>query len=330
MSASGFLAKAQLALASAGTLARDGDTDGACSRAYFAMHHAALTALVPFDVPGIAESAQRRGELVVAFWRLLVEPGLISKELAKSFSKVEDLRMAADYKVEVVNAADARWAVSEAQVFVEHVQKLVEGKSTGGRTNVAQAWSRAVFDEIEWRRFEALCETLFGQAGFETRSQSHGADGGVDIWLHSANAQGPAAVVQCKHWHKRQVGVKELREFYGVMASHQLKRGTFATTSNYTSEALKFAKENGINALDGDALITLIGTRTPEQQSALLAVAYEGEHWRPTCASCGIKLMERTSTKDGNKFWGCSNYPRCKSRLPMTALQLQRMGAPVG
>ncbi|WP_370868866.1 restriction endonuclease [Polaromonas sp.] len=40
-----------------------------------------------------------------------------------------------------------------------------------------------------------MCEALFAQAGFETRSQSHGADGGVDIWLHSANAQGPVAVV---------------------------------------------------------------------------------------------------------------------------------------
>ncbi|MDD2808639.1 MAG: restriction endonuclease [Rhodoferax sp.] len=43
------------------------------------------------------------------------------------------------------------------------------------------SWSPAVFANIEWRRFEAVCEKLFGQAGFETKSQSHGADGGVDI-----------------------------------------------------------------------------------------------------------------------------------------------------
>lgn len=34
-------------------------------------------------------------------------------------------------------------------------------------------WSAAVFAAIEWRRFEAVCEALFAQAGFETRSQSH-------------------------------------------------------------------------------------------------------------------------------------------------------------
>jgi len=180
-------------------------------------------------------------------------------------------------------------------------------------------WTAAVFAAIEWRRFEAVCESLFGQAGFETKSQSHGADGGVDIWLHSRNAKGPVAVVQCKHWQGKAVGVKELREFYGVMASHQLKRGTYATTSTYTTDAAQFAKDNGINAMDGKALLALIAKRTPEQQQALLAVAFKGEYWRPTCASCGIKLVERAPAKGGANFWGCSNYPRCASRLPMVA-----------
>jgi restriction system protein len=181
----------------------------------------------------------------------------------------------------------------------------------------ATSWSPAVFATIEWRRFEAVCERLFAQAGFETKSQSHGADGGVDIWLHSRNAEGPVSVVQCKHWQGKAVGVKEVREFFGVMASHQLKRGTYATTSTYTADAQQFAKDNGINALNGAGLLALIAKRTPEQQQELLAVAYEGEYWRPTCASCGVKLVERTPAKGGANFWGCSNYPKCKSRLPM-------------
>lgn len=190
----------------------------------------------------------------------------------------------------------------------------------------SSTWSPAVFAAIEWRRFEAVCEALFAQAGFETRSQSHGADGGVDIWLHSTNAQGPAAVVQCKHWQGKPVGVKEIREFFGVMASHQVKRGTYATTSSYTADAQQFAKANGISAMDGPALLNLIATRTPEQQQALLAVAFEGEYWRPTCASCGIKMVERQPSKGGTSFWGCSNFPRCKSRLPMVSALRQGIG----
>ena len=181
------------------------------------------------------------------------------------------------------------------------------------------AWSPAVFAAIEWRRFEAVCEALFAQAGFETRSQPHGADGGVDIWLHSAHAKGPAAVVQCKHWQGKPLGVKEVREFFGVMASHRLQRGTYATSSSYTADAQKFAKANGINAMDGNALLALIARRTPQQQQALLAIAYEGDYWRPTCASCGVKMVARTPAKGGAGFWGCANFPRCRRTLPMAA-----------
>lgn len=177
------------------------------------------------------------------------------------------------------------------------------------------AWSPAVFNAIEWRRFEAVCEALFAQAGFEARTQSHGPDGGVDVWLYSKNAQGPVSVVQCKHWHSKQVGVKELREFFGVMASHRLKRGTYATTSTFTPDALAFAKSNGIHLLDGAGLLKLIAQRTSEQQQALLAVAFDGDYSRPTCASCGIKMVERTPSKGGAAFWGCANFPRCRSRM---------------
>ena len=180
-----------------------------------------------------------------------------------------------------------------------------------------KVWSAAVFTDIEWRRFEAVCEALFAQAGFETKALSHGADGGVDIWLYSAHASGPVSVVQCKHWRSRQIGVKEIREFYGVMAANHLVRGTFVTSSTFTNEAQHFASTNEINALDIHRLLGLICSRTPVQQEALLEVAYQGEYWRPTCASCGIKLLVRQPAKGGAEFWGCSNYPRCKSKIPM-------------
>lgn len=32
----------------------------------------------------------------------------------------------------------------------------------------------------------------------------------------------------------------------------------------------------------------------------------------PTCPECGAEMKERTSSKTGKKFWGCSNYPDCK------------------
>lgn len=176
-------------------------------------------------------------------------------------------------------------------------------------------WEAQVFGLIEWRRFEAVCERLFAQAGFLTKSQSHGADGGVDIWLYSKNLEGPAAVVQCKHWVGRAVGVKEVREFLGVMTSKSVKRGTYVTSSTFTPAASEFARDNNIHLLGRDELLSLIAKRSDEQQRELLAVAYEGEFWRPTCASCGVKMVERTASKDQSVFWGCVNFPRCRSTL---------------
>lgn len=179
-------------------------------------------------------------------------------------------------------------------------------------TERSNAWNKQVFADIEWRRFEAVCERLFAQSGFKTKSQSHGADGGVDVWMYSAHAEGPVSIAQCKHFRSKEVDVKLIREFFGVMASHKLQRGTFVTTSTFTADAQKFANENGINALDGDKLLKLIATRTPEQQKELLDIAYEGEYSIPTCPSCGIKLIERTAKADGKKFFGCISYPKCR------------------
>ena len=161
-----------------------------------------------------------------------------------------------------------------------------------GERPPATEWSARVFEDIEWRRFEALCASLF---------------------------EGTAAVVQCKHWLDKPVGIEEMREFHGVMASHNAQRGTFATPSTFTEEARRFAKDNGISALDGQGLLALISTRTPAQQQSLLAIVYEGEYWRPTCANCGVKMVERSARGESRSFWGCVHFPRCRFTLPVRA-----------
>lgn len=139
----------------------------------------------------------------------------------------------------------------------------------------------------------------------------------MDVWLYSKNRSAePVSLVQCKHWNER-VGVDKVRELRGVMAAHRVARGQFVTTSSFTPDAEEFARANGINPLDANGLLALISKRTAEQQQQLLDVALEGEYWRPTCASCGVKMVERKPRNGGVSFWGCVRYPQCKSRLPM-------------
>ncbi len=142
---------------------------------------------------------------------------------------------------------------------------------------VRPGWTVEIFDHMSPQQFDAVCETLFAQSGLETRAQSHGAAGGVTLWLHSRNAQqgkdSPVAVALCKLWPGQPLSVRDIYPLVTLMTARGLKRATYATGSSFTENASEFAKSKGINALDRFGLLKLIATRTPEQQQALLAIA---------------------------------------------------------
>ncbi|MDP2818616.1 MAG: restriction endonuclease [Polaromonas sp.] len=144
-------------------------------------------------------------------------------------------------------------------------------------TTPVTRWTAELFDRMSPQQFDMVCHTLFAQSGLETRVQSHGAAGGVTIWLHSRNAQqgkdSPVAVAVCKLWPGQPLAVREIHPLLVLMTARQLKRATYATASSFTENAREFAKRNGINALDRFGLLALIATRTPVQQQVLLAVA---------------------------------------------------------
>lgn len=140
----------------------------------------------------------------------------------------------------------------------------------------ARRWNLDVLAHIDAQRFAAVCETWFSWAGFDTRHESLRTREGVDIWLHAPRVAGPVAIVRCRLARDRQVGLQELREFQGVVARCKDAHGTFTTTSTYTPEALAFARDNGIEVVDGQGLLRRILTRTQRSQQALLAVACHG------------------------------------------------------
>ena len=92
---------------------------------------------------------------------------------------------------------------------------------------------------------------------------------------------------------------------------------TFASTAGFTKDATAFASANGVNLLGAGELLALIARRSADQQKALLDVALEGDYWRPTCASCGVKMKERAARQSGAAFWGCSNFPKCRQTISM-------------
>lgn len=63
--------------------------------------------------------------------------------------------------------------------------------------------------------------------------------------------------MQCKRW-KKKVGLPVVRELFGSMSSEGVRSGILVATSNLTSDALGFARKNGIRVIDGEELLRQI------------------------------------------------------------------------
>ena len=175
-------------------------------------------------------------------------------------------------------------------------------------------WTHELLAALEWKRFEEVCAGLFERLGFETKSTTHGADGGIDIVLFQPPSNMPVAIVQCKAWTST-VGVNVIRELRGVMASEGVTEGVFATTSTYSDDAIAFASANHIDLMDGTAVLDAILKLPDEHQASLLRLATAGDYTTPTCATCGVKMVSRKPKGGGKPFWGCVNYPDCRMLL---------------
>jgi restriction system protein len=177
------------------------------------------------------------------------------------------------------------------------------------------AWSLQLIRDIEWKKFEELSTAYYIEKGIRAEATPLGADGGIDIKLYQDESGNPTSIVQCKAWNSRLVGVKEVREFLGVMSHEKIGKGFYMTSADYSDDAKEVAKANNITLITGEMLLMMIQRLPEESQKKLLALATEGAYTTPSCPSCGVKMVSRTGKK--GKFWGCQNYPRCRQMLHM-------------
>ena len=79
--------------------------------------------------------------------------------------------------------------------------------------------------QLDWKQFEELLGEYYRQTGYKVlENHGRGPDGGVDLRLRDAGNR--SILVQCKQWPKRKVGVKIVRELYGVVASEGAAAGS--------------------------------------------------------------------------------------------------------
>jgi uncharacterized protein (UPF0332 family) len=113
--------KADRALKSAILLLETGDTDGACSRAYYAMFDAARAALVQIKAPVKTDVAKTHNGLSAAFSLHLIKSGQLSADLGRALSRAHEIRLLADYTGDPIEPDIAAKLVQQATEFVEEI-----------------------------------------------------------------------------------------------------------------------------------------------------------------------------------------------------------------
>lgn len=177
-------------------------------------------------------------------------------------------------------------------------------------------WSPSVLEDMEWKRFEDVCCAFYRMKGIKAEVTPLGPDGGIDICLHqdAGDPTAVTAIVQCKAWSQA-VGVKPVRELRGVMAHRRIEKAFFMAPFGFTDDARTFANANRITLLDAKLIHAMIHRLPPNDQSALLEKATQGDWTTPTCPKCGDRMVGRKGAR--GPFWGCLSYPRCRSTLQM-------------
>lgn len=196
---------------------------------------------------------------------------------------------------------------------------------------------------LNWKKFEELVAEAYRRQGYAViENPGGGADGGIDVRLKK---NGHLHLVQCKQWRSQKVGVKVVREMYGVMVAEHAASAIVITSGTYTQEARNFASGKPLDLVDGAQLEALISqVQVSKEKRSISSVPIDKPvqvaepetvdppdpdptRWQPvqevrTCPRCGNELVLRTAKKGPNagaQFYGCASFPKCRHTEQMKA-----------
>lgn len=199
-------------------------------------------------------------------------------------------------------------------------------------TSVATAEN--TLESISWREFERLTGEAFRRQGFSVKETGQdGPDGGIDLVLYKGEDK---YLVQCKQWRRKLVQVGVVRELYGVMAAEGAVGGFVVISGRFTEDAKAFARGKNLKLIEGAELNDMIRqsrantarakpngtafkpTAAPSPAEAPPQRRSAPQHACPTCQSPMVERLAKRGSNAGNAFWGCSQYPSCKTTRNVT------------
>jgi restriction system protein len=104
--------------------------------------------------------------------------------------------------------------------------------------------------------FEPFCADLFRGLGYTAQTTPPTRDGGFDIRLRRED--GRTAIVECKCFDRHHhVGRPIIQKLIGANTVGHADTMMVVTTSSFSSDAIDFARDSGVELLDGNRLVAL-------------------------------------------------------------------------
>ena len=165
--------------------------------------------------------------------------------------------------------------------------------------------------QLSWYEFEQLLGEYYRRNGYRVlENTAAGPDGGIDLLLKKDEE---TTIVQCKQYRHKPVGVKVVREMFGLKVAHGATHVVIVTACTFTRDAKKFAQANDVQLVDSKALLSMI--QSVQSNPVVVKSEVTADIEANMCPRCGSELVERVARRGnnaGNKFLGCSAFPKCR------------------
>jgi restriction system protein len=168
---------------------------------------------------------------------------------------------------------------------------------------------------------EDVATELFRLQGYMVTENKWPAeeDGGVDFEI---SKEGKTWLVQVKHW-RQQVGVREARELWGLVASEGAAGAVLIGTSGFSEYTREFASGKDFRLIDGSEFMNLrsqlneFHSTQIDDTDPLISegfARYFATLKRPPCPICEKPMVLVTRLEDtaiAYQLWGCRSIPKC-------------------
>jgi len=156
----------------------------------------------------------------------------------------------------LLTAGDLRSATRVAERIVQRLSVLglpasatvlAPIKQVSGEAAKRQEGVRRTVSHLEAQQFEFEIARLLQRMGYQAHATKATGDGGVDVF---ARKDDDNIVVQCKRWERKPVGRAVVDELAGTASRHGATHAILVTTSDFSSDAERAARQHGIDLWD--------------------------------------------------------------------------------